>query len=319
MTGGIQTTVGGRQAPAKPGDWASNNPGHSYVAGPGGLVAGSSGVTVANFAWVSFQGIDYDDAPTIVNSFGAGTPAGFVHNQQQALITTYLADSTLIIPQGFGVTLMTDGDFWVSNSGSSYVTPGMQAFATLSSGAVTFAAPGTSVATASGSSSSIAPSTSSVTGSVVGNILTVTVVGSGTLYPGTTISGTNVTTGSMIMSQLSGTTGGVGTYALNIGDMAVAAGTTISGTYGTLTVGGTVVSGFQVGSLLAGTNVVAGTYITALISGSGGAGTYVANNNTSVGSTSITGTTAVATGWYAWSGGSAGAMIKMGSVGAVNA
>lgn len=60
-----------------------------------------------------------------------------------------------------------------------------------------------------------APAIASVTAAIAGTTLTVTVVGSGTLYVGNTISGTGVTAGTVIMSQLSGTTGGVGTYNVN--------------------------------------------------------------------------------------------------------
>ena len=49
----------------------------------------------------------------------------------------------------------------------------------------------------------------------VGGVMTVTAVGSGTLYSGATVMGTAVPTGTFIMSQITGTTGGVGTYQLN--------------------------------------------------------------------------------------------------------
>lgn len=313
MSGGIQTTVNTRQTPGVVGQHASNNPRASYVAGPGGLVAGSAGVTVGNFAWVSFQSIDFDNAPAIVNSFGAGPVSGFVLNNQQALISNYLADSSLLIPTGFGVTLMITGDYWAKNNGSSYVLPGTQCYALLSSGATYFFA--SAPTPASGSSSGIAAETNSFTGSIFGNVLTVAASGiTGTIYPGTTISGTNVASGTMIMQQLSGTAGGAGTYAVNIGEQTVAAGTSISGTYGLLTVGGTVVSGFGPGALLSGTNVVAGTYITQDVSGTGGAGTYVVNNNTAVTTTAISATQYVATNFYSWSGAGAGEPIKIGTL-----
>lgn len=57
--------------------------------------------------------------------------------------------------------------------------------------------------------------TASVTGSIASTTLTVTAVGSGTLYPGANIMGTGVKYGTMIMSQLTGTTGGVGTYQVS--------------------------------------------------------------------------------------------------------
>lgn len=75
--------------------------------------------------------------------------------------------------------------------------------------------------------------TASVTASIAaatgGNpgILTVTVVGSGTLYPGMALAGTGVTKGTKILSQISGTTGGVGTYYVDISQ--TVSSTTITG------------------------------------------------------------------------------------------
>lgn len=68
----------------------------------------------------------------------------------------------------------------------------------------------------------------SVTASIAGTTLTVTVVGSGTLYPGSSISGTGVTAGTVILNQLTGTTGGVGTYTVN--NTQTVASTTITAT-----------------------------------------------------------------------------------------
>jgi len=59
------------------------------------------------------------------------------------------------------------------------------------------------------------PAIASVTGSISGSILTVTVVGSGTLYVGNTISGTGVAAGTVILEHLTGTVGGVGTYVVS--------------------------------------------------------------------------------------------------------
>lgn len=54
-----------------------------------------------------------------------------------------------------------------------------------------------------------------VTGSIAGSLLTVTAVGSGALVVGGTISGAGVLDGTQILSQASGTPGGIGTYNLN--------------------------------------------------------------------------------------------------------
>lgn len=55
-----------------------------------------------------------------------------------------------------------------------------------------------------------------VTGSILGNVLTVTGVTFGTVAVNETIYGTNVPQGMYIFSQLSGTTGGAGTYSLTL-------------------------------------------------------------------------------------------------------
>jgi len=68
----------------------------------------------------------------------------------------------------------------------------------------------------------------SVTASIATTVLTVTVVGSGTLVPGTSVMGTAITPGTIITEQLTGTTGGVGTYRLNQ-SMTFASGTVTTG------------------------------------------------------------------------------------------
>lgn len=54
-----------------------------------------------------------------------------------------------------------------------------------------------------------------VTGSIATTTLTVSAVTSGIVYPGAVISGTGVTAGTMVLNQLSGTAGGIGTYTVS--------------------------------------------------------------------------------------------------------
>lgn len=306
----FQTFVGTQPSPAVAGDFASANPRFSVDAGPGGLVAGAAGVYVGRFAWWSFSLIDANDTPAVVNNFGSGPVTGFVHREQQGLITTFLAESSMLIPQGFPMTLMSGGDFWCVNDGATECLVGMKAYANYADGKVTFAATG-APGTASGSASSIAASTNSFTGSINDNVLTASAV-TGVIRPGTTISGTGVATGTKIVSQLTGTAGGAGTYAVSIPEQTVAS-TAISGTYGTLTVGGTVAGSFGVGDTLTGTGISATTTITQLISGTGGAGTYAVDVNTVVASTAITAGLQIETKWVAMSAGLAGDLIKISS------
>lgn len=311
---GFQTSVGTVPAPAVEGDFASTNPRFSVLAGPGGLVAGASGVLVGRFCWLDQSALDPDGAATIVNNFGIGAPAGIIRRGQMGLITTYLADASMLIPQGFGVTVMSAGDFWVKNNGTTVATPGMKAYAQAGTGAVLFAAtatPGTASVTGS-----IAAGTGSVTGSIAGNVLTVTVVGSGALHPGAVLSGSGgggVASGTKIVSQLSGTTGGVGTYALNIPDQTVTS-TTITATFGTLTVSAVGSGTLAIGDVLSGTGgggVSTGTAIYALGTGTGGTGTYFVDLTQSVTSTTLTANATIETKWIAMSTGLAGELVKI--------
>lgn len=307
-TGGFQTQVNAALAIAVAGDFASQNPYFNYDAGPNGLVAGPGGVVIGKFAWV-YPPADADGAPSIVLNQGVGSVAGFVHREQQGLITTYLALAGMTIQQGFAMGLMTGGDFFCVNAGSSQALPGQKAYAAYADGSVTFAATGSPTQAAS-TTAAIAASTFSVTGTIVGDVLNVTAVGSGTVVAGATISGTGVASGTKVKRQLTGTAGGVGTYAVNIPEQNVAS-TTISGTYGTMTVSAVGSGTLVVGGVLSGTNVVAGTALTQFLTGAGGTGTYVVDNNTVVSSTTITETLNVETKWYAMSSGLQNELVKI--------
>lgn len=309
-TGGFQTQAYNQPVMGIEGDFASQNPYFTYDAGPGGLVAGSAGLAVGRFAW-AVNPDDPNGTPTIAQNFGYGPVSGFVHREQQALITAYLGFATQVIPPGFDCTLATGGDFWVVNNGTTFATRGQKAFAYLANGKIAFANAGSVFGGASATGSSIAQSTFSVTGSVLDDILTVTAVGSGTVVNGATISGTGIATGTQILAQLTGTTGGVGTYLLNVGGQASTGSVTVSGTYGTLTIG-TATGTFVVGDILSGSSVVANTAITQNLTGSGGSGgTMVVNNNTLVNSTTITASTAIETPWYAMSTGPVAGLVKI--------
>lgn len=313
MPGGFQTQIYNQPAQATPGDRASQNPIATFDAGPGGLVADVSGVIVGNFCWVTPP-----TDPNGQNSFatqarGAGPVAGFLYNMTQGLNTVFLSDAGLGIPQGLPVGLATQGDFWCINNGTTEAVVGQKAYAAFGTGAVSFAATGSPTTASTATGSSIAASTFSVTASIQNDIMTVSAVGSGTIVNGATISGTNVFTGTQIASQLSGTTGGAGVYLLSIDQRRSIASETISGTYGTFTVGTmTVGTGFSIGQVLSGTSVVAGTTVTQLLTGTGGNGsTFAVNNNTVVSSTAISGTGNVETKWFAASAGQPGALMKI--------
>jgi hypothetical protein len=309
MTAGRQTSISSAPARGIAGDPASTNPVFSVVAGPYGIVAGPDGCIVGRFAWLNAPA-DGDGQPSqAVNVSNGSAPAGFVSNQLQATITQYLADASLLIVAGQQMSLQSGTDYWAVNGDSAQALPGGTVYANLADGAIR-ARSGTASATGT-----IAAETFSVTATIANDTMTVSAVGSGTVVPGAAISGTDVASGSTVVSQLlpllSGESlGGIGRYAVSIAEQNVAS-TTVSGSYGLFTAASALSGTFSPGSILSGTNVSDGTFITGFGTGAGGLGTYYVNLTQSVSSTTITGTTTVATKWKFASAGLSGEVVKI--------
>jgi hypothetical protein len=313
MPGGYQTQVYNQEAQGVAGDRASLNPIATFDAGPGGLVADVGGVAIGGFCWVVPPTDPNGTSSIATQARGSGNVAGFLYNWTQALNTVFLSDGTLVIPQGLPVALATQGDFWCINNGTTEAVVGQKAYAAFGTGAVSFAATGTPTAAATSTGSTIGASTFSVTASIQNDIMTVSAVGSGTIVNGAVISGTGVT-GCQVASQLSGTTGGVGTYLLSVSQGKNIASETISGTYGTLTIGTlTSTPVFAVGQTLTTTSgVLANTIITQALTGSGGSGsTFAVNLTQTVSSNPINSVANVETKWVAASSAQPGGLVKM--------
>lgn len=311
----FQSQVNTVPAPGIAGMFASTNPRKTVLAGAGGLVAGALGVYAGRFAWLSYEGVDSNQAPAVVNNFGAGLPAGIAAVDQQGMITDYLAESSMIVArEGQQVTLFDDADLWVKNDGATAAVPGQKAFAAFASGLVSFAAAGSAAASAS-VTGTIAEKTATLTGSIVGNVLTVTAASGDPLVPGAILTGTGgggVATGTTIVSQLSGTIGGIGTYSVSPPNQTVTS-TALEGTYGLLTVSAVGSGALEAGDTLAsGTAITSGTVITGLGTGTGGVGTYyVSPTQNSTPDLTITATRSIETGWYARSAGLVGEVVKI--------
>lgn len=136
----FQTSVNITQAPGLEGDIASLNPRHALPGAAGAWVAGAGGVTIGRFAWGDLAATD----SVLVNA-GSGAPTCIVARDfGDALITTYLADNSMVIPQGFPVPgAFIGGDVWVRNAGAGASAVGNKAYASLTTGQVQFAATGT--------------------------------------------------------------------------------------------------------------------------------------------------------------------------------
>ncbi|EMW7738266.1 hypothetical protein AAFQ48_004172 [Yersinia enterocolitica] len=132
---GFQKQINQYPAPGVEGDFASANPHASFLAGEGELVAGSAGVTVGRFAWA---------VAGVASNAGSGAPSGFIHREGQALITDWLGQQSMLIPEGLPVTLQVAGDYWAKSS--TVATVGQKVFASLTTGQIQTGAAGATIA-----------------------------------------------------------------------------------------------------------------------------------------------------------------------------
>lgn len=296
----FQTRVNRDNPIAMEGDFASANPRSTVLAGEGGLIAGPLGVTVGQFAWVSADG------KTVTNSGeGAVAPTGFVHRDQQALITAFLGEASMVIPPGFPVTLHNGGDFFdkINPASAAPGTIGAQVFASFADGSCYI---GSAPAGTTGTGSIGATFTATGTA----NSLAVTAV-TGFLSIGDAISGTGVPAGTVITAQTAGTTGGAGTYSTSNPTTAAAATVT---SFGNVLNVSAVVGTLAVGDGVTGTGVPAGATIASQVSGAtGGVGVYTLDRNATAyaASTALTVAGGILTKFVAKSVAAVGELVKI--------
>lgn len=194
--------------------------------------------------------------------------------------------NTLTIPQLKGLS----GSLSVVLDGYTYSAASINLAAATSyssAAALIETALNTTLPTGASFTAAIAAGTASVTGGISGNVLSVTAVSSGTLPVGALITGTGVTAGTQITGQLSGTTGGVGTYAVSIAQ-SVTDGTTIAASFGTMTVSAMTSGTIAPGQVVSGGTTLANTQVTAFGTGTGLTGTYIVNLTQTVTSGALT-------------------------------
>lgn len=297
---GFQTQVQSTPAPAVAGDFASANPRAVALSTPGGLVAGPNGVTVGKFAWIADDGIT-------VNNFASSVrkPDGFVHREQQALITSYLAESGNVIPAGMEVTLHAAGDFFAKITGATAcATRNESVYADYATGDIALALQTGASATGSMGFTSTGTAVSGDATSI--DLTSVT----GVVTVGETVSGTGITAGTTILSQTSGTPGGAGRYKLSAANTASSA--TVTGFGPNLHITAVASGTLKVGDPVTGTGVPAGAVIASGPS-AGGVGDYVLDMSATAyaASTTITGVAGVDTGWKARTLAAVGELTKI--------
>ena len=265
----FQSKVNLVQAPGVAGDFASLNPYSSVLAGPGKFVAPVGGIIVGNFCWVGPDG-------TLSQSFVSGYQIGFVGRNENALITQFLGEATLVIPAGFMVNVFNGGDFWAKFNGGG--TVGNTIYADRTNGAVLAAISAAASATGIiGTTADVQGSIAAPTGGALGVFTLSTVSTSGKVMPGDKLTIPGVATPVTIIAQLTGTTGGSNgaTYSTD-SEVAVGAFTTAQVTQssyinfsavgsGTLVPGATLISALlqpntELGAQVTGSAGAAGIY-----------------------------------------------------------
>lgn len=226
---GFQSFVNNELPIAAIGDFAGANIKATVSAPPFGYVAPAAGTLVGAFAW--------GDPSTglATNYYKLNASLGFVHRENNALITPFLGISTLTIPQGLRVTLYNQGDFFGLFAGAA--TVGQKVYCDPVTGALTAAATGQGV-TANSTASSLANT----------GVLTVGATLTGTLAVGQAVTGAGIPEGSYIGSQVSGSAGGTGTYQLLNANGAIASGSWPVVSSETVNFWGVIETPFQVAS-----------------------------------------------------------------------
>lgn len=271
---GFQSTIHRDQAPGVEGDFASLNPFSSVLAGAGALVAPAGGVDVGKFVWVGPNG-------QVSRSYIAGYQLGFVGRNQQALITEFLGEATMRVPEGFMLNVFSSGDFWARFPAGAQV--GQNVYADPNDGTPLAGATAPSLASGTGS----AGFTGTATLANGSTTLTVATATAGILSPGDLVTGTSIPANTSIVAQLTGTPGKVGTYQMSAAATAdVGSAEAIVGHSNFMLVTAVSAGAFTFGDPISGTNVSGGTTVTGQATPFSGVATL--NSDTSFVVTSVT-------------------------------
>jgi len=180
---------------------------------PGFVADATYPCIVGNFAWgdqlTGFCASRYNGK--------ASSKLGFVHRENQTIITQFLGQSVLALQPGLIATIYDQGSFWAKFAAGA--TVGQSVFANYLDGSVYSAASNHSTQDFSATLSTI--SSGGVLDTTGGSV-------TGTVKVGDVLAGTGVGAGVSVTSQISGTVGGAGTYQTTYAGAGVSS-TTITG------------------------------------------------------------------------------------------
>lgn len=141
MATGFQSTINRNVPLAVEGDFASAGPYHAVLAGNQQLKAGPNGATIARFAWAN---IANGQVSNVKPADTTNHVLGFIRRgENTALITGYRAETSMLIPAGFGVTVYDRADFWAKSTTAATVN--QKVFASDTTGELATGAAGATV------------------------------------------------------------------------------------------------------------------------------------------------------------------------------
>lgn len=244
---GFQSHVNNALPVAVEGDFASTNPRASVVSGAGALtVAAGQTVRVGYFAWAGADGQVYSSQAaadaTGVSSLGF---VGRQANAPNAVITTFLGESVMVLNAGMPCTLFSRGDFWANFAAGIPIGNAVYATAATGQPAATDGGGGTNpISPFTVVTTAVGPVVTAATSTIAAQtgVLTVLTVASGgnNIQVGAFVGGSTLPTASApgggvtITAQLSGTVGGAGTYQTTYVNRAAVAAFAATVTQGTL-------------------------------------------------------------------------------------
>lgn len=278
--GGFQAQINDQPAPAEAGDFFGVNPRASLIGGPGMYSAPEGGLIVGRFAWVDLVTGD------VSQHFVAGRQLGFLHRENNAVITAFLGEATYVVNEGLPLALFDQGDFWgLFADGAQpgdlvWADPGNGA---LSAGAV---APELDSYTLDAGFGGTAQQGAAFTVAVATNVATISAL-SGWIDEGSVVTSANIA-GVALGARLTGVVGGVGTFTFVHADVAAEAGTAANDV---VSVSAVAQGALQVGSVIDSSG--ADVSVVAFMSGTGGVGTYEVSASQRVASGAVTAETDV--------------------------
>lgn len=124
----FQATIKIQPAPGEAGDYYGANPRAVVLGSPGQFVAPAGGMIVGRMCWADIT------SGLASQAYVSGYQVGFLHRENNAVITAFLGESVSVVNVGLPLALFSQGDFWGTFAGGA--NPGDKVYANPTTGAL---------------------------------------------------------------------------------------------------------------------------------------------------------------------------------------